>query len=290
MVRVFRVHPKTYYGTVETLAGKPPVALVSAFFLESNAGVNLSALVLATHGSRREPAVNRGIGTLAKQLAVSTSFDEVLVAFHQGTPHFSEVLDRTEADNIVIVPVMTSNGYYCTDVLPRELAKNRRYAEVRLHLTAPLGTEPRLSILVAQRVREMLTRYEISPDDATVVIVGHGTPRHPASRNATLHLATELTDLHLAAEILTGFLDDEPPVDDVVRRASHDSILIVPFLIADGRHAAEDVPVRVGMDAATIQRVPHAAIVAGRKVICDMPVGAYDGIVDILAIMAEEAR
>ena len=105
-----------------------------------------------------------------------------------------------------------------------------------------------------------------------------------------MHLASELSDIHLAAEFLTGFLDDEPPIDNVVNRASHDSILIVPFLIADGRHAAEDVPVRVGMGSETILNAPHAAIVAGRRVICDMPVGAYNGIVDILAMMAEEAR
>ena len=259
-------------------------------FLESNVDVNRTALVLATHGSRTEPEVNRSIRTCAAQLAERTSFDEVLVAFHQGTPHFSQVLDQTDAEEIVILPVMTSNGYYCAEVLPRELAKNGRYGNVRLYQTAPLGVDPRVSGLVARRIKRLFAQHDVSAEHATVVIVGHGTPRHAASRNATLQLAAELANSNLAAEVLTGFLDDEPPIDNVVDRASHDSILIVPFLIAGGPHATDDVPSRVGMNAAANQNLPYVATVAGRTVICDMPVGAYKGIVDILAMMAEEAR
>ena len=94
----------------------------------------------------------------------------------------------------------------------------------------------------------------------------------------------------MAAEFLTGCLGDEPAIDNVVDRASHDSILIVPFLIADGPHATDDVPSGVGMNAAANQNLTYVATVAGRTVICDMPVGAYNGIVDILVMMAEEAR
>ncbi len=252
--------------------------------------MNRSALVLASHGSRAAPEVNRTLGAFAEHLAERTSFDEVLVAFHQGTPHFCQVLDQTDAEDFVILPVMTSNGYYCAEVLPRELAKNGRFPNVRLHQTAPLGVDPRVVGLVAQRIRDLFAENDVSTAHATVVIVGHGTPRHAASRNATLQLAAALAKQNLAAEVLTGFLDDEPPIDNVVHCASHDSILIVPFLIANGPHVTDDLPARVGMNTAPIQNFPHVATVAGRTVICDMPVGAYHGVVDILAIMAEEAR
>ena len=145
-------------------------------FLESNAGVNRTALVLATHGSRTEPDVNRTMRTYAKQLAERTSFDEVLVAFHQGTPHFSQVLDRTNAEEIVILPVMTSNGYYCAEVLPRELAKNGRYGNVRLHQTAPLGVDPRVSGLVARRIKG--PRIAAAIDRFGERLTGHYTVVH----------------------------------------------------------------------------------------------------------------
>ena len=45
-------------------------SVVPDCFLESNAGVNRTALVLATHGSRTEPEVNRTIRTYADPLYV----------------------------------------------------------------------------------------------------------------------------------------------------------------------------------------------------------------------------
>jgi sirohydrochlorin cobaltochelatase len=90
--------------------------------------MNTTALILAAHGSRHEPSVNDQVRTLAGVVAARGSFDEVAVAFHQGRPPFDSVLDELTAQEIVVVPLMTSEGYYSDVVLPRELAKNRRFA------------------------------------------------------------------------------------------------------------------------------------------------------------------
>src|SRR5688572_4468882 len=55
------------------------------------------ALVLAAHGSRREPAANALVRRLAETLRGHRLFDEVAVAFHQGEPGFHTVLDEIAA-------------------------------------------------------------------------------------------------------------------------------------------------------------------------------------------------
>ena len=50
------------------------------------------ALVLAAHGSRRDPAANALVRRLAQAVRERRLFAEVAVAFHQGEPGFDSVL------------------------------------------------------------------------------------------------------------------------------------------------------------------------------------------------------
>ena len=68
------------------------------------------ALVLAAHGSRRDPAANALVRRLAESLRGRRLFDEVAVAFHQGEPGFDTVLDEITADEVTVVPCPTSTS------------------------------------------------------------------------------------------------------------------------------------------------------------------------------------
>ncbi|MDQ3426981.1 MAG: hypothetical protein M3477_04050, partial [Gemmatimonadota bacterium] len=98
------------------------------------------ALVLAAHGSRRDPAAGALVRRLAETVRGRRLFDEVAVAFHQGEPGFDGVLDELRSEEVTVVPVMTSAGHYSDVVLPAALARNRRYPEVRLRQTPPVGS------------------------------------------------------------------------------------------------------------------------------------------------------
>src|SRR6185295_20191563 len=93
------------------------------------------ALVLAAHGSRRDPAANALVRRYAEEIRRRRLFDEVAVAFHQGEPGFDTVLDELTADEVTVVPFMTSAGHYSETVRPAGLARNRRYPEIRLRQT-----------------------------------------------------------------------------------------------------------------------------------------------------------
>jgi uroporphyrin-III C-methyltransferase len=241
------------------------------------------ALVLAAHGSRRDPEANALVRRLAQTVRGRRPFDEVAVAFHQGEPGFDRVLDELRSDEITVVPVMTSAGYYSDVVLPAGLARNRRFAEVRLRCTPPVGAHPGLAALVARRVGEVLRAHSLARTATSLVLVGHGTPRHAASRDTTLALADVLRRRRLAGEVRAGFLDDDPPVAGIVRGAALEQVLVVPFLIGGGTHALADLPAALGLPAGEI---PLAGVVQGRRVLLDAAVGALPGIADLVVDLA----
>ena len=238
------------------------------------------ALVLAAHGSRRDPAANALVRRLAEAVRARRLFDEVAVAFHQGEPRFDTVLDELSADEVTVVPLLTSAGHYADVVLPEALARNRRFAELRLRQTPPVGTHSGIAPLVARRVTELLRDEGIARHSASLAIVGHGTPRHRDSRTSAMRLAETLRRRRVAGEVLTAFLDDDPPVSALMESVALPHLVVVPFLIGGGTHVVEDIP-----------RVVEESRVASREsrnpeIVVDHAIGSYPGLVEIIIDLA----
>ncbi len=230
------------------------------------------ALVLAAHGSRRDPAANALVRRVAEAIRARRLFDEVAVAFHQGEPGFDTVLDELTADEVTMVPFLTSAGHYSEVVLPQALSRNRRYPELRIRQTPPVGTHPGIGALVARRVAELLREQDIERGSLSLALVGHGTARHAGSRDATLQLADLLTRRRVAGEVLAAFLDDDPPVESVLATASLPHVIVIPFLIG-GAHVSSDIPKRLATGDRRLAIVDHA-------------IGTYPGMVDLVVDLA----
>jgi uroporphyrin-III C-methyltransferase len=239
------------------------------------------ALVLAAHGSRRDPAANALVRRLAEAVRARRLFDEVAVAFHQGDPRFDTVLDELSADEVTVVPLLTSAGHYADVVLPEALARNRRFAELRLRQTPPVGTHSGIAPLVARRVTELLRDEGIARHSASLAIVGHGTPRHRESRTSALQLADTLRRRRVAGEVLTAFLDDDPPVSALLEAATLAHLVVVPFLIGGGVHLGEDLPGLLSQDDSRL-----ATRDSRPTVTVDQAIGTYPGLVDIIIDLA----
>jgi uroporphyrin-III C-methyltransferase len=241
------------------------------------------ALVLAAHGSRQDPAANALVRRLAQAVRERRLFAEVAVAFHQGEPGFDTVLDELEAEAVTVVPVMTSAGHYADVVLPEALARNRRHASVRLRVTPPVGSHSGIAPLVARRVSELLREHSLSRAETAVLLAGHGTRRHAASRETTLRLAETLRRRGVASEAVAGFLDDEPSLPDALAETRSDAVVVIPFLIGGGSHAGEDVPRAIGLEPGELPLVGRRGRV---RIVVDQAVGTLPGIVDIIVDLA----
>lgn len=249
-----------------------------------------SALILAAHGSNSSSNMNEMVGRFAQTIAGRNLFDEVSVAFHQGEPAFTTVLDHLTASDIIVVPMMTSAGYYYEVVLPQELNQNRRINEVNLRCTRPVGVHPMMASLVSDRVNDRLRTYKMDQESTTLVIIGHGTPRHRHSRQSTFQLADTLREKKVCNDVLTAFLDDFPEIETVHSRAAHQNILIEPFFIGDGLHTRQDIPRRLGLDVHPDTTLPLSQSVGKHRIAIDSAIGTDARIVDIILDLANEPQ
>ena len=101
---------------------------------------------------------------------------------------------------------------------------------------------------MARQVADAMREHALERSSVSLVLVGHGTRRHPESRDSTLHLADALRRRRVAGEVLAAFIDDDPPLERLLAIATLPYLLVVPFLIG-GVHAAEDIPRVLGWGA-----------------------------------------
>ena len=253
----------------------------------------MTTLIIAAHGSRHDTSVNDHVRNLARSLRNSGRFDDVVATFHQGEPSFDEVLGQVSSTGVIVVPLMTSDGYYSDVVLPRELRRHPRFATLDVHITTPIGTHPMILDMVADRVA-MLANGHLLPLAETVIgVVGHGTTRHEQSRRSTEELGRKIERLGIAAKTFTAFLDEEPSVQSLRARTGNRHLIVIPFLISDGYHVRHDIPERLGFSGAAAKpssvdgaQVPIER--GGRWTIVDRPVGTDRRIGDVVMALATE--
>ena len=234
------------------------------------------ALILAGHGSHISAATAGVVWGYVDRLRRLGVADEITACFWKEQPTFSRVLDSVAADDIVIVPVFTAQGYFTREVLPAEMdlsgALTRR-GRRRIHLTPTIGEHRLLDAIVDTRLRETIAQFGLQPEQTAAAIIGHGTPRNRNSRDAARAQADRLRALGRLKEVVAVYLDDEPAIATVYRDTSSPNIIALPYFLAPGSHVTQDVPRALGLSAG---QTPES--INGRMVYYCDPVGADESI------------
>jgi sirohydrochlorin cobaltochelatase len=247
-------------------------------------------VILAAHGSRREPVANAIVQEHARRLQEEFGWGTVKAAFRQGTPAFGEVLDTISVDEVTVVPFFAADGYYARTVLPRELSLNQRYPNIRLRITEAVGTHPGISSLVARRMRQLVQLFHLKVDQTALIVVGHGTRRHASSSASTRTLVEDLRNWKVCSEIHPAFLDEPPRLEEVFGSLGQHQVVVFPFFMGGSYHVLQDLPRHLGMENRLGTPFPAQTTRAGRQVVFDRAIGSDEGITSIIAELAVHGR
>src|SRR5690606_27089496 len=96
-------------------------------------------------------------------------------------------------------------GYFTETVIPREMRLDGRVSTVdgrTVRYASPAGSHPSVAQVIAQRAIEAGARA-----GDTVVVLGHGTPRHPGSAANVYAQAEAVRVAGAFAEVGVAFID-----------------------------------------------------------------------------------
>ncbi|AKU07224.1 MULTISPECIES: CbiX/SirB N-terminal domain-containing protein [Haloferax] len=269
----------------------------------------MQALVIVAHGSHLNPDSSAPTYDHADTVREVGAFDEVRTGFWKEEPSIREVLRTVEADEVYVVPLFISEGYFTEQVIPRELRLEgwdvadwdsdglsashvtlsaTDVPEKTIHYCGPVGTHAAMTDVLVRRA-ETVTGDPNVGEGFGLAVVGHGTERNENSAKAIEYHADRIREMDRFDEVQALYMDEEPEVDDVTDYFESEDVVVVPLFIADGFHTQEDIPEDMGLtdDYRTGYDVP--AEVDGHRIWYAGAVGTEGLMADVVLERAADA-
>jgi sirohydrochlorin cobaltochelatase len=115
------------------------------------------ALVLLGHGTDLNKSSGGVIYLNAERIRERSLYDLVEVGFLDQAPEIGEVVEKVEAENVVLIPVFIAEGWHTRETIPEDLGLTGEVTarpDKTIFYGAPVGTHPSMADLIAARARE----------------------------------------------------------------------------------------------------------------------------------------
>lgn len=116
--------------------------------------------------------------------------------------------------------------------------------------------------------------------DATLIILGHGTTLNDASAAPVFQHAGNLRRRNIFAAVREAFWKQEPQLKSVLDQIKTPRVFIAPLMISEGYFAGEVIPRELGLDASSRLQTSDF-----RLIYCK-PVGTHPGMTNVLLARA----
>lgn len=252
----------------------------------------MQALVIIGHGSHLNAESSAPVYRHAAAIRALGVFDEVRECFWKEEPSMREVFDLVESEDVYVVPLFISEGYFTEEVVPRELGLDGPAPSVTRKLgrtiryCGPIGTHPWMSRMILRRAEESAGLSDEEARRAGLVIIGHGTERNSNSAEVIYRVAREAEAAGVFGSVRAGFLDQPPEVGEVLEGMREETVVLVPFFVAEGWHTQETIPDDLGLNRPAVSPVTERD---GRRFFYAAPVGTFPEVAEIILQRAREA-
>ena len=199
----------------------------------------------------------------AAELRRRRIFAEVREAFWKQEPHVKKVLTETAVSRIFIAPLFISEGYFASQVIPRELGfasapSSISHPPSSLFYCAPVGSHDGMAGIILARAREVVEKFPFprapKPADITLFVAGHGTEKHEGSRRSIERQMELVRAKNIFAAVQAIYLEENPRIGEAYALSQTKNMVVVPFFVSDGLHTQEDIPVLLGEAKRTVEQ------------------------------------
>ncbi|HMR32080.1 MAG TPA: CbiX/SirB N-terminal domain-containing protein [Geminicoccaceae bacterium] len=172
----------------------------------------------------------------ARRIRGRSRWTQVRVGCLKASPSLAEAM-ADAPDPVTVVPLLMSDGviHQALRHRLREIAPDRRW-----HLTSPVGDSPGLGRLVRARAGAWCHRLGWPHGDTSLLLIGHGTPRHVASASHAAAVAETLQGCGFAA-VGYALLEESPLPAEAIAVMPGGHVVAVGLFLDNGPHGDKDV-------------------------------------------------
>jgi sirohydrochlorin ferrochelatase len=204
-------------------------------------GRPMTSVLIVAHGERGGAATNDNVMRLAQTLAAQGVADDVGCGFIKGVPGVRDALKALHGPEVVVYPLLLSDGYFASVALPRllfEATSRRPHLSVRI--LPAMGLDAGLPELIVAKASALAAARGLDLPQTTLILLAHGSPRDGASQRATERVVRAARMLAHFGSVRAAFLDQSPTLADVTAAARGPAV-VVGLFAGEGLHGADDV-------------------------------------------------
>ena len=215
-----------------------------------------AVLVVLGHGTELNEKSSAPVFQHVAELRSRRLFREVREAFWKQEPQIKSVLAALSAPRVFIAPLLISEGYFASEVIPQKLGFNYpdrlrlKTQHSELLYCRPIGSHAGMTKVILSRAVTITRLFPFprlpKPEETTLFIAGHGTEKNAGSRQVIEWQAELIRAQGLYASVQPVFMEEEPRIAGCHVLAPTKKCVVVPFFISDGLHVVEDIPVLLG--------------------------------------------
>ncbi len=222
-----------------------------------------AALVVLGHGTEQNADSAAPVYQHAAELRRRKIFAEVREAFWKQEPQIKGVLAGLSAQRRYIAPLFISEGYFASEVIPRELGFASGLSTTNVQRSTwiycrPVGSHDSMTGVILSRAREIVENFPFprapKPGEVTLFVAGHGTEKNENSRRPMDRQVALIRAMNLYGGVHAIFLEENPRIPECYQLAQTKNLVIVPFFISDGLHTREDIPILLGETKMAVQQ------------------------------------
>ena len=221
-----------------------------------------ATLLVLGHGTELNENSAAPVFQHAAELRRRKLFAGVREAFWKQEPQIKKVLAEISAPRIFIVPLFISEGWFASELIPRELgfseSSKLKAKNSELFYCQPVGSHDGMTRIVLSRAEGVVGIFPFprapKPREITLFIAGHGTEKNGNSRRAIERQVELIRAMEIYASVHAIFLEEAPRIAECYALARTKNLVVVPFFISDGLHTQEDVPVLLGEPKWTVEQ------------------------------------
>src|SRR5881296_2877689 len=172
-----------------------------------------TALLIVAHGSTVNPDSSAPTLAHAAEIRRRKAFAGVECAFWKEEPSLRDaifVFDPESIREVYVVPNFISEGYFTQTVVPRELELNGRITKRPSgqiwKYCEPVGNHSLMTDLLLRRAHEIAPG--VPQNEATLLIVAHGTDLNENSAVAAKREAEKIRSLGKFAAVLNVYMEE----------------------------------------------------------------------------------
>lgn len=233
-------------------------------------------MLLVAHGARGGPGI---AASHAAELQRLGQYDEVAVACLKGMPGIEAALRQIRSRQVLVLPLLMSNGYSYSSILQVQLLQHSARHEITL--CQPLGLHPRLADAAEAMAAQICRERSWRPDMTTVIVAGHGTLQSTQSRDSAISLADQLRRRRRFGEVSAAFLSDIPRLEFALNNLDDRKAVVVGLFADRGNHGETDLDRLIdGSDTNIAYAGPIGCSQWISKLIVDITSRPYRGVFD----------